>query len=384
MDDTPLKIPLPVFQKMLHKLTVDELKKLPPQSLPREVPNDVLRELDEEKRQVVDDLMFEVNSHHIELRLDLERKFGAEVMPALAQSDMSFSEIVRPSFVQQVQEYVSLIKRYVDQEDKALAEDVFRMEDVILPQTKTLGLARHTITDHKQALIKHFSLSKESKEEIEDAILRLKKQEQLLDVWLAKFFGAQLRKVRAELAKHRDHIQKNQDLMNEVDTQIEAIQKRIRVSIKAMGLTPQEVNTHHFIQSLRADINELENRRATQKTLVPESALIDLLDGFVDASLSPVIHKEFDQALKTTKADLFDLIQVYCQEQAKALTELDDKFSMATQAGSSDFSLKTEHFVLQYFMKKASKLSGNNFRPEQLDLFSNIEQELLTLIRGMD
>lgn len=383
MADVPLKIPLSVFKKMLHTLSIEELKKLPPQNLPREVPNDILRDLDDERREVVDDLMFEVNSHHIEMRLELEKQFGDDVLPALEQADKPFSEVVRPSFVTQVQEYVELVERHTKRSDSALIEDINRLGSVLIPQAKSLAQLRHKISEHKKALIERFSLLKKGKAQFEESIEQLKKQEQLLDVWLGKLFGAKLEKIKCELQKYQDTLQKNKALAGDLDAQIESAKKRINVSIKAMGLKPSEVNTHHFIQSLRADINELEARRGTQKLLVPESALIELLDGFVDASLSPVSYHEFAVKLKDTKKVLFELIQLYCGEQSKAIDEvIGNQFSMASQAGASDYSLKTEHFILEYFTRKTAKLSGNKARPEQLDALSEIEEELLSLIRG--
>lgn len=384
MDDVPLKIPLTVFRKMLHNLPVEKLRALPAESLPREVPNDILRELDDEKREVVDDLMFEVNSHHIEMRLELEQKFGEAVLPAFNQADKSFDEIARPSFVQQIQEYVALNQAYVEHPDHALADDILSMDDLIFPQINALSITRNEVEDLKKIMVERYSISGEQQSEFEEAISKLKKQEQLIDIWLGKFFGAKLKKARYELSKHKDHLQKNKDLIDDVNTQIEATNQRIKTSIKAMGLAEHEINTHHFIQGLRADINELEERRSTQKLLVPESALIDVLDVFVDASLSPVVNKDFDFVLEQTKLELFDLIALYCGDQVRSLEDAaDNNFSMASQTEASEFSLKTEHFILQYFVKKTKNISGNNFKSEQLDVLSSIEKELLSLIRGL-
>lgn len=383
MADEPLKIPLPVFKKMLHNLPLEELKKLPPQSLPREVPNDILRQLDEDRRKIVDDLMFEVNSYHIQTRLDIEQKFGEALLPALTQADKPFAEIVRPAFVNQVQEYFDSVQRHTQYADGALLDDIARMEDTIVPQTKALAQLRHKISDYKHLLVERLNSVGEEQSQFEEAIDLLKKQEQLLDVWLGKYFSAKLEKISYETNKYKNILQKNQALGGDVDAQIAAIQKRIDVSIKAMGLKPSEVNTHHFIQSLRSDINELQERRGVQKLLVPESALIDLLDSLVDAALSLAITAKLRGIFDNTKLVLFDLIKLYCGEQSNVVEEaIGDQFSIASHAGATEFSLNTEHFLLQYFTKKTTHLSNNKANPEQLDMLSEIEKELLHWVRG--
>lgn len=382
MADKPLKIPLPVFKKMLHNLPIDELKKLPPQSLPRELPNDILRELDEERREVVDDLMFEVNSYHVEARLQIEQKFGEELLPALNQADKPFSEIAHPSFVKQVQEYSDLVQRHIEHANGILSDDIAHMEQAIVPQITPLSQLRYKLSDYKALFVKRLPVAKEEKEQLEEALEQLKKQEQLLDVWLGKYFNSKLGKIKFETHKHQKSLEENQALGGDVDVQISAIQKRIDVSIKAMGLKPSEVNNHHFIQSLRSDINELEERRGLQKLLVPESALIDLLDGLVEVMLSPAMCDKSEGVLNDTKRDLFCLIKLYCGEQSSVVEEaVGDQFSIASHAGAEESFLNTENFLLQYFTKKTTTLSNNQASPEQLDKLSNIEQELLSLIR---
>lgn len=385
MSSEPLpRIPLEVFRKMIGSLPLDELRKLPVGKLPREVPADLLRSVEGERRDVLDELLFEANSYHVSERLALENVFGPDLIPALDQAKLDPN---RAAVKDSLQRHILGLEQNVEEwlntgKSESGREAIYRAIPELDAEVKQAFSEKMKLHSYQKMLRDGFHLAGEYQAEFKSAIQMMQNQEKVFDEWVGRYYRTRLVLVTDSLdVTHQDVEEKNKRLKTIV-WEIAEIKKRIQSSQEAQGLTLAEANQNHFIQELNQELLMMERMKPDYDVIIPENNLTRWLDIVLDAALCPIESNILEAPLKETKEALFRLILVYCDVQSEAAEKISEQeFSLLDKEKNIQYMLESERFMLKYFKNKTPDVKSWGVGEEQLEKLAQFEQDVLDCIR---
>ena len=251
MSNKPLpRIPLEVFRKMLETLSLEDLRQLPAGKLPREVPAEMLRGIDGERREILDDLLFEANSHHVSERLALETIFGPALIPALDQANILPEKAVKDSLQRHIESFVELADRWLNNQDQYSKEAIDRAIVDLDADIKRAFSEKLNLRSYQAMLRDGFHLAGEYQDDFKEALKSMEAQEAAFDDWVARYYNARLSLVTYALDDAYQDVEAKNKRLKTIHWEVAEIKKRIRSSSEAMGLKGSEANHNHFIQEL--------------------------------------------------------------------------------------------------------------------------------------
>ncbi len=383
MSHPPLpRIPLGVFQKMAESLSLDDLRQLPPNKLPSDVPQDFLRSLSGQRREIVDDLLFEANSQHISERLALENVLGPELTPALEQAAQEPGRAIKESLRRHIDNFIHLAERWLDKQDKHTSDALERDIAALEPEIKRVFVDKLKLEEYQTLLTDGYRLAGDYQDEFKTAVKAMQAQEAVMDDWIGRYYAMRLRLVAHLLQQvERDVEDKTRHLKN-IQWEIAEIKKRIHTASEAMGLSSKEANLNHFIQELRQELQLMEGMKPDYDVMIPEDNLTRWMDVVLDALLCPASSAQLTAALGKAKQALFSLLQMYCEVQSHAAEQISEQeFSILDKEKNIQYVLETERFVLKYFKHKDMDVKSWGVGEKHLEILNQFEQDVLAAIR---
>ncbi|MGM0563203.1 MAG: hypothetical protein ACQES2_02640 [Pseudomonadota bacterium] len=376
------RIPLEVFKKMVHTISLDDLRQLPPAKLPREIPQDILRGIEGERREILDELLFEANSHHVSERLALEQVFGSELIPALDRVKTQADGIVSPAFVAEVERLETLVEDQVNRPNNKTEDLIQAHIAEMRPSIVDANSERQKLNEHCEMLRKGFHLSGQYQPDFKEAIAAIREQLHVLDHWLSRFNQARLRIVSREIDhKTREVVEKSRRL-NDIYFEIEEINKRIKTSSEAMGLHGDKINQNHFIQELRNELQLMDSLKPQYDIIIPEEDLTQWMDVVIDAYVTDLGDETLEKAMKAAQESLFTLLKRYCEAQNDAAQQVATReFTTLDRDANMRYMLETERFVLKYFKHKEVDIKGWGVDQDTLARLEKFEAMVLDVIR---
>lgn len=375
------RIPVPVFEKMLQTLSVEELRSLPAAKLPREIPQALLRDLPDDKREVLDELLFDANTHHVQERMHMEQTYGKHLMMALDQAEQDGDDLVNISDRKAIDSMTAQAQRWLDEDDQSSREAYKRASIEFAPSMRQLSNERARLHSHREVLMDAFFKSQDDDErsDFKAAVVAIKRQEQQLDSWLSKYQVMQLNVLDSMLNAELAELASKEKRLSEVDWEIEQIQKRIETSIKAMKLSKNDINKNHFIQELRSEIDIMEDERNKCDIMIPEENVIERANTFIDAALCPIDNKEYSERLQQSQDKVAKIIEIYGRAQQRLFG--------GTGAAKSIFADNTQKFdvdqnraIKSYFLKKSQDIRANGATQEQTDKLDKLQAQLMAAV----
>lgn len=381
-DKTLPRIPLEVFKKMVHTISLDDLRQLPPAKLPREIPQDILRGIEGERREILDELLFEANSHHVSERLALEQVFGSEFIPALDRIKTDPDDIVSPAFVAEVERLEQLVddqvKRPTAQTEELIQAHIAEMR----PSIVAANSERQKLNEHRQMLRKGFHLSGQYQADFKEALASIHDQIAVINHWLSRFNQARLRIVSREIDEKTREVAEKSRRLNEIYFEIGEINKRIKTASEAMGLHGDRVNQNHFIQELRNELQLMDSLKPKYDIIIPEEDLTQWMDVVIDSYVSDLGDETLEKAMYKAQDSLFALLKCYCEAQSDAARQVATReFTTLDRDANMRYMLETERFVLKYFKHKQVDIKGWGVDEETLARLEKFEAMALDVIR---
>ena len=383
MSNKPLpRIPLEVFKKMLETLSLDDLRQLPATKLPREVPAKILRGIDGERREILDDLLFEANSHHVSERLALENIFGPDLIPALDQAKILPEKAVKDSLQRHIENFAELTNRWLSNQDQYSKEAIDRAIVDLDIEIKKAFTEKLNLRSYQTMLRDGFHLAGEYQGDFKDALKSMEAQESAFDDWVARYYEARLSLVCHALDKTYSDVEAKNKRLKTIHWEVAEIKKRIRSSSEAMGLKGAEANHNHFIQELHSELQMMQGMKPDFDVIIPEANLTRWLDVVIDAYLCPVNGDALVEPLDKARAALFKLLLVYCDVQSSAAEQISEQdFTVLDKEKNIKYMLETERFIQKYFKNKDIDVKSWGVNETYLEMLDQFEQDILTAIR---
>lgn len=376
------RIPLEVFKKMVHTISLDDLRKLPPAKLPREIPQNILRGVEGERREILDELLFEANSHHVSERLALEQVFGSELIPALDRIKVQAEDIVSPAFVAEVERLEALVDDQVKKPNNKTEDLIQAHITEMRPSIVAANSERQKLNEHCGMLRKGFHLSGQYQADFKEAIAAIREQLHVIDHWLSRFNQARLRIVSSEIDKKTREVEEKIRRLNDIYFEIGEINKRIKTASEAMGLHGDRVNQNHFIQELRNELQLMNSLKPKYDIIIPEEDLTQWMDVVIDSYVTDLGDETLEKAMKSAQQSLFMLLKRYCEAQSDAARQVAKReFTTLDRDANMRYMLETERFVLKYFKHKEVDIKGWGVDQETLARLEKFEATVIDVIR---
>lgn len=383
MSNKPLpRIPLEVFRKMLETLSLEDLRQLPAGKLPREVPAEMLRGIDGERREILDDLLFEANSHHVSERLALETIFGPDLIPALDQAKILPEKAVKDSLQRHIESFTELASRWLENQDQYSKEAIDRAILDLDADIKRAFAEKLNLRNYQAMLRDGFHLAGEYQDDFKEALKSMEAQEAAFDDWVARYYDARLSLVSYALNDAYQDVEAKNKRLKTIHWEVSEIKKRIRSSSEAMGLKGSEANHNHFIQELHSELQMMEGMKPDFDVIIPEANLTKWLDVVIDAYLCPVESGVLVEPLQKAKDALFKLLLIYCEVQSNAAEQISEQeFSVLDKEKNIKYMLETERFIQKYFKNKDIDVKSWGVSEKYLEMLEQFEQDVLSEIR---
>ena len=379
------RIPLEIFRKMIGSLTPTELRALPPEKLPVHIPDEVIEEAPYELQKTLEDIVFSIEAHQMNERMEIESHFGIAAVDAVELSRQGGSNTLNRMFKGRIEKLQLLHTRWEASESHedlhSLIENIRQLDD-LLPLVRDDGAS---ITRSCAVLQELMPRAEAFQTVFAEARQALVNYLHIIDECLGEYFVVRLMVMGVELQRTANHVEGMDSESEQVDKDMRMIQCSIQNIINVQKVPENRVGSHPEIQSLQDQLAELQRQKESTDVLISEKDLIEWLDLIVDASLSPTGQEKLDGRTKDMRMALFQLLVRYCKSQEDAARQVaNNPFSQSDPEQTIRFMLKSEEFVLDYFANKRRNLTEwlGEAAQKKMDSLGDIEASMLTTMKG--
>ncbi len=379
------RIPLEIFRKMIGSLTPTELRALPPEKLPVHIPDEVIEEAPYELQKTLEDIVFSIEAHQMNERMEIESHFGIAAVDAVELSRQGGSNTLNRMFKGRIEKLQLLHTRWEASESHedlhSLIENIRQLDD-LLPLVRDDGAS---ITRSCAVLQELMPRAEAFQTVFAEARQALVNYLHIIDECLGEYFVVRLMVMGVELQRTANHVEGMDSESEQVDKDMRMIQCSIQNIINVQKVPENRVGSHPEIQNLQDQLAELQRQKESTDVLISEKDLIEWLDLIVDASLSPTGQEKLDGRTKDMRMALFQLLVRYCKSQEDAARQVaNNPFSQSDPEQTIRFMLKSEEFVLDYFANKRRNLTEwlGEAAQKKMDSLGDIEASMLTTMKG--
>ncbi|MCG5514453.1 hypothetical protein [Ectothiorhodospira shaposhnikovii] len=351
-------IPMEVFRKLVTSLSPEELARLPPEKLPENIPLDLVEEAPLYSRRALESLILAANAHHLERRLDLQARYGDEVMAALDKSRLTGNTANVKIFHYKLEDLERLHGRWQADQEPILLD---RLGHAIRALNALLLDVRAENSDASMAaqLLRHQSADGEHAETIRQAIVKLHQHSERIENLLSRYF-----RVRLDIVQHEMHdkLQQVSRLDHQAETlrqQIEHLRTELEQTQTLWRRTVKKNQTNHQAEHLQSRISALVAEQRAREVSISENQLTLWLDALVDAALHPRTRNNLPIGQSDARMALYALLNRYCQQQESSAMQIArNPFLQVDPAQAIRFMLLSEQFILDYFSKKRNETTA--------------------------
>jgi hypothetical protein len=350
------RIPIDVFRKMIATLPPDELSKIPAEKLPENIPVDLVDEAPIYSRNALESLILSANSYHLQQRMDLQQRYGDELLEAIDISKTMLNTATLRVFKNKLDDMQKLRKRWHetrnrDQRDQ-LISSIKNMQGQVLDvraENARLTRALRMLKETKPILAQDADILQSSTE-------RLSKGSSYIEQRLAEFFLLRLEALNTEMQQRYKEILSFEEESAILDQEIEGLRAKLERSQSVWKRTFQRDKSNHEMEELQNLISTLVSERQNKEGTISENDLTLWLDTIVDASIHPFTRERVNNVMGIARRALFYLLSKYCaQQEASAMQIARNPFLQIDAKQAIKYMLMSEQFILDYFSKKKSK-----------------------------
>lgn len=362
---SPQRLSEKVFRRLVQTLSADQLRELPSDRLPENIPVDAVAEGDDpRKRQVLDELAWQRGASELRMGVEATELLGQEARAALEAAEGASSHGVA-----RLNELVGDGNGASDA-TIATAEETAR---ALADQAGSLYRALDTLGE-----------GGDSPEELAERIQRARRQAgevlTALEPALRRYYDVKIAAAQQEMQAKEQHCRDEARQVRQVDEQIQFIREQLHQHSGMgrrlfKGKAAREERAH-----LEARLRELIDRRNAAESFVGEDDLVRWLDILVDSSLF-MATETWRARAQRARMLLYRLLNIYClQQEAAARQVAAAQRTKARAQSAADHFLASEEFVLRYFSRKRHSVTAwlSGAASDKLAQFDEIRDAIVT------
>ncbi|MDX1334565.1 MAG: hypothetical protein R3312_02170, partial [Gammaproteobacteria bacterium] len=281
------RIPIDVFRKMIATLPPDEISKIPPEKLPENIPVDLVDEAPIYSRSALETLILSANSYHLQQRMDLQQRYGDELLEAMDISKTMLNTATLRVFKNKLDDMQKLRKRWHETRNREQRDQLISSIKNMQGQVLDVRAENARLTRALRLLKETKPILQEDAEAIQTSTERLRKGSSYIEQRLAEFFLLRLEALNTEMQQRYKEILSFEEESAILDSEIEGLRAKLERSQSVWKRTFQRDKSNHEMEELQNLISTLVAERQNKEGTISENDLTLWLDTIVDASVHP-------------------------------------------------------------------------------------------------
>ena len=378
------RIPIDVFRKMIATLPPDEISKIPPEKLPENIPVDLVDEAPIYSRSALETLILSANSYHLQQRMDLQQRYGDELLEAMDISKTMLNTATLRVFKNKLDDMQKLRKRWHETRNREQRDQLISSIKNMQGQVLDVRAENARLTRALRLLKETKPILQEDAEAIQTSTERLRKGSSYIEQRLAEFFLLRLEALNTEMQQRYKEILSFEEESAILDSEIEGLRAKLERSQSVWKRTFQRDKSNHEMEELQNLISTLVAERQNKEGTISENDLTLWLDTIVDASVHPFTRERVNNVMGIARRALFYLLSKYCaQQEASAMQIARNPFLQIDAKQAIKYMLMSEQFILDYFSKKKSKNAAwiSDAAQVKMEDLEKLEKDILTELK---
>ncbi len=376
------RIPLKALINLYSIRGLDWVKaNIPTEVIEANLDQDMLDVLPSDLSTFLSGVIAEQSFDSIGQQLELSEQFGDDIVTALSYANNpQTTKATTNLFCEQVLQLESSYQEFLNNkhiEIDSLTSELDKIEPM-LSKMKQLTVETYQSYNVLKEAIGTLPDNNELKDGVGSVIDYIKN----LELHLNKYYEHRLYITSAGLHRRKDDVNKANFEAEKLNVQIKDLMQKLRDQKKSLvGKLTSKLDTQ---EKIRETVNKLTAQRAGIEIIISEKDLIFWLDVLVDASMVPEHNSSLQSTAQMTRLSLFTLLEYFCTQQERSAKEVKVlSTNIADAKTAADFFLRSEEFVLEYFIRKQHALvdwMGDAAR-RKLGELQKIKDEYLAEIR---
>ncbi len=348
------KITQAMFRRMLQKMSPKQLRALPPESLPDDIPLDLIEEAPPELRELLEDLSFSLSSRQLSDREDARQRYGEEAAAAIEYAARHRPQSAADAFDQAVAELASQWRQQRDSDAGVADTFARRLERLgsvreLQDEAGRLGRALAAI-DEALAHNGEEPRALEARRQLQDDFERIEKS-------LSAYHTLSIDLVRREMHRKREEIERHAFEDEQLRKRLDVLHERLERSQSLLKRSLRPGVARRERDRLQQRIADLLKEREEREWVIDENDMTRWFDAVVDANLFLDPRRQA-QALRDARMQLFKLLNLFCQQQEDAAQQVArNPFLQLDPEQAIEFLLISERFIVGYFAQKRKDLT---------------------------
>jgi hypothetical protein len=369
---------------MIATLPPDEISKIPPEKLPENIPVDLVDEAPIYSRSALETLILSANSYHLQQRMDLQQRYGDELLEAMDISKTMLNTATLRVFKNKLDDMQKLRKRWHETRNREQRDQLISSIKNMQGQVLDVRAENARLTRALRLLKETKPILQEDAEAIKTSTERLRKGSSYIEQRLAEFFLLRLEALNTEMQQRYKEILSFEEESAILDQEIEGLRAKLERSQSVWKRTFQRDKSNHEMEELQNLISTLVAERQNKEGTISENDLTLWLDTIVDASVHPFTRERVNNVMGIARRALFYLLSKYCaQQEASAMQIARNPFLQIDAKQAIKYMLMSEQFILDYFSKKKSKNAAwiSDAAQVKMEDLEKLEKDILTELK---
>jgi len=339
-------ISIDVLGKMVRTLSSEQLKKLPIEKLPEDVPEVIYTIGTPEKNAVLEDLLIRRDSERMNRQIADMEQYGKDVADAFHIAESNRLPPLVIEFAREVQALLGLIDKTKagDTDEKIVAKSAQLKELMSRLNASPLLTAEQTlirVRDDKSTAI--------CEKRIARALRRLEDKLAPASLAISKYQELRINLAHKEMSLLRKRVKKESAQQEILQEEIEALNRDLQQQRTFFSRALGKYHSSGQYTDTQEQIKQLIARKKMSEVPIDDKDLVDWLDAIVEASLC----NSKQQGVHASRVLLLSLLELYCRQQEESALQIaQNPFSQIDPKQAIKFILASEQFILDYFAKK--------------------------------
>ena len=345
---------------LARKLTPHELARLDINKLPAHIPPEKLRGAPQKNREVLHDLMVELEAKRTHEHVEDLHYFGKEIAIAFQKAESARAPAKGAMIGERLKELASQLHAWrKSKTEESSQTNLEKLHEQIDEVGENVSELRDQVADYNQAeyiLANKASKAGAARSRIADAIVRLREKTSPAKCRLSQYYSLRLSICYQEMKDLRGLIEKSFAQQTELEVQINSLREELESKQTIWRKALRKYRSTDDFAEIQNQITCLVAEQRAVEVIVPEERLQRWLDAIVDASLDTTSNTLSKNLLPVTRSLLYWLLTQYCQQQEKSAKQIArNPFVQVNAEEAIQFLLLSEQFLLDYFMRRRSE-----------------------------
>lgn len=340
------------FVELLQKLSPAQIKGLPLDKLPRNIPADIIDRVPSASKGAVDDLLMAANSFHLKRRIQDQQRYGDPILNALDQAKLTGESATIRVFKNKILSLIDTLQS-ASKEKKPVSND--GMVKLITAINNLLIDVRSESQSMLRALdvLDQAKPDDADKERFAKSIIQLRSTQKSTDKILSEFYILRLKIFSQSISQKRKLIEARDKSGQAMREELGLLRAELEKNNGFWKKTIHRKSSMIETEAVQGRIQQLVGQIKENEVIISENDLILWLDTIVEASLNATARERIAKSLHTTRISLYYLLNRFCAAQEESAIQIaQNPFLQVEPEKAIRFVLKSEQFILDYFSKK--------------------------------